>query len=392
MGRIFKGINILVSIFLVIAAGAVAYVAIPYFGNQALIVRSGSMQPTIDIGSIVVVHQQRDFVSPLAGAAFYKVGDIIAFRSESNSKTLITHRVASVETGENGIFYKTRGDANDSVDSWQVSPNNVLGKVYFILPFAGRLLAFAKSKVGFSLLIILPAALVILMEIFNVIKHIGNGKKNLGFSSAGLKLVIPLLAVGLAIPIAFAFSQDTETSANNIFVAASIFPTATPTPTPPIAQTLVINEVLPDTSCFIGQQEGQWIEVYNGFSTTVNLKNFEITDGTNTIDLVTSTTNISPGGFVLIAHSNAVWTQCYDDNNVTTANFGGQLDIDTEFLQLKDASNNIVDTVKWGSQTTGLDIVQNESIERDPDGKDTALGTNFAPLDFVIRSTPAPGS
>src|SRR3972149_3606815 len=112
MGKIFKGINIVLTLILIVGAAAVAYVALPFFGNQALIVRSGSMQPTIDIGSIVVVREQKDFISPIANAILYKAGDIIAFRSESNSKTIITHRVASVETGESGVFYKTRGDAN----------------------------------------------------------------------------------------------------------------------------------------------------------------------------------------------------------------------------------------------------------------------------------------
>lgn len=242
----------MLSIILVVAAAGVAYVAIPYFGNQALIVRSGSMQPAIDIGSIVVVRKNLDqFISPLATSPIYKVGDIIAFRSEKNSKTLITHRVAGIETGENGVFYKTRGDANDNIDSWQVSPSHILGKVYITLPYAGKLLAFAKSKLGFSSLIIFPAALVILMEIFSIIKHIRNRKKNnqnreeefsltssadSRFSSVGLKLVIPLLAIGLAIPITFALQSDTETSNNNVFTAAQDFSTATPsatlTPTP----------------------------------------------------------------------------------------------------------------------------------------------------------------
>lgn len=235
MGRLFKGINILVSILLVIAAAGVAYVAIPYFGNQALIVRSGSMQPAIDIGSIVVARPQlKEFISPLVNTAEYKVGDIIAFKSEKNPKTIVTHRVTSIETGEKGVFYKTKGDANEEPDNWSVSPQNILGKVYFTLPQAGKLLAFAKSKIGFSSLIIFPAALVILMEIFNIIKHIRNGKKNFGFNSAGLKLIIPLLVVGLAIPIAFAFPADTETSTGNVFQASQVFPTPTPslTPTP----------------------------------------------------------------------------------------------------------------------------------------------------------------
>ena len=153
--------------------------------------------------------------------------------------------------------------------------------------------------------------------------------------------------------------------------------------------------MLPDTSCFVGQnKEAQWLEVYNGFSTTVNLKNFKITDGSNVIDLVTANNvDVVSGGFALISHDNAVWTTngCFDDNNVITANFGGgAFNIDTGFLQLLDAGNNVIDTVQWGG-STGLNPTQNQSIEREPDGLDSATGVNFNAADFVVRTTPQPG-
>ena len=102
MKKMFKGINILLSILLVLIALGVAFIAFPQFGNKALIVRSGSMSPAIDVGSIVVARP--------ADNAVYKIGDIIAFRSEKNPETLITHRVVSVGKDKAGVFYKTKGD------------------------------------------------------------------------------------------------------------------------------------------------------------------------------------------------------------------------------------------------------------------------------------------
>ena len=258
MAKVFKGINIILSIGLVFIAAGVAYVTIPYFGNQALIVRSGSMEPAIGVGSIVVARGGDELISPSALTPKYNAGDIIAFRSEKNPKTIITHRAVSVEVNENGVSYKTKGDANEEPDNWTVDEKNILGKTYFILPYAGRLLTFAKSKVGFSSLIIFPAVLVILMEMLNIIKHIKNAKKSnqireddfsltpsahtpstpsvelrtsplraSGLGSTGLKVVVSLLAVGLIIPIAVALQSDTETSAHNVFQASDVFPTAT---------------------------------------------------------------------------------------------------------------------------------------------------------------------
>lgn len=243
MAKVFKGINIILSIGLVFIAAGVAFVTIPYFGNQALIVRSGSMEPAIGVGSIVVARGGDELISPSALTPKYNAGDIIAFRSEKNPKTIITHRVVGIEVNENGVSYKTKGDANEEPDNWTVDEKNILGKMYFTLPYAGRLLTFAKSKVGFSLLIIFPAVLVILMEMFNIIKHIKNAKKsnqireddfNLmpsphsGLGSTGLKVVVSLLAIGLIIPIAVALQSDIETSTSNVFQAAEVFSTATP--------------------------------------------------------------------------------------------------------------------------------------------------------------------
>ena len=171
MKRVFKLINIVLTITLIVIAVGVAFIATPTFGNQALIVRSGSMSPTISVGSIVVARAiEQNLISPLAFTTpFYNSGEIIAYRSEKNSKTIVTHRIVGVEAGKDGVFYQTKGDANDSADSWQVNQQNILGKVYFSIPYVGQLLAFAKSDLGFPLLIIFPASIVILIEIINIV-------------------------------------------------------------------------------------------------------------------------------------------------------------------------------------------------------------------------------
>ncbi|MBI2020615.1 lamin tail domain-containing protein [Candidatus Daviesbacteria bacterium] len=216
-----------------------------------------------------------------------------------------------------------------------------------------------------------------------------NLDKEEGSSFIRLASILPFLGASLIFAaVSSSFFLDEELSINNILSAATTFPTASPSPGP---QTLVINEVLPDSSCTQGNTEAQWIEVYNGYSVTVNLKNFKISDGVQTIDLVTANNIVVPsGGFALLAHNNAIWNNCYSDNGVITANLGGQLNIDTGFLMLFDSGGNAIDTVAWGAGT-GLEPIQDESIEREPDGLDTATGTNFNPSDFQVKSPPAPG-
>ena len=248
MKKVFKGINIILSVVLVFIAVGVAYVAFPQFGNKALIVRSGSMQPTIDVGSIVVAR-------PLDNAV-YKKGDIIAFRSEKNSKTIITHRVTDVEMGPSGISYKTKGDANEETDGWSVSEKNVLGKVGLTIPYAGRVLTFAKSDIGFPMLIIFPAIIVILVESLSIFREIKKRKKpneTFGFDqpkgfSTGFKILIPLLVLAVAVPGTLAVMNDSEKSVGNLIQASNIFPnqsisqapTVIPSATPTLSPTPTI--------------------------------------------------------------------------------------------------------------------------------------------------------
>ncbi len=365
MKTIFKWINIFLSIGIFFAALGIAYIAIPYFGNQALIVRSGSMSPTIDAGSIVVVRPSLKFVSPVVNTPKYANGDIISFRSENNSNTIVTHRVVGVKADKNGVIYKTKGDANEEVDSFVVSEKNVLGKAYFSLPYAGHILAFAKSDIGFPLLIILPAVLVIFLELFNIIKTLKKAKNENKIKIveeirnhlrpmhlSGLKILAPLFIIGIAFPVTLAFPTDTEKSVNNKFTASEVFSlniTITPTPTTSESQIkngdVVINEIM-----WMGSQNNsndEWIELRNMTNNTIDLSNWTVVNlgtGVGGTITITSGKNIEPYGFFIISDSD---NDPQSDSiisiipdfvaNISLLNTGEQ-------LTLRDSSNNIIDT------------------------------------------------
>ena len=71
----------------------------------------------------------------------YFVGDIVTFKIPS-SEELLTHRVTSVkaETADGVRVYETRGDANNIVDDWELTDEDIVGKVVFHLPYLGYLL------------------------------------------------------------------------------------------------------------------------------------------------------------------------------------------------------------------------------------------------------------
>ena len=114
------------------------------FGYQFYYVASGSMTPTIPVGSLIAV-RDTDYIN-------IENKDIVTFRGLGN--TLVTHRVR--EVSENGQSFITRGDANNIDDPIAVTMETLVGKVVFHLPYVGYFLKFLKSAYGvvaFSLII-----------------------------------------------------------------------------------------------------------------------------------------------------------------------------------------------------------------------------------------------
>jgi signal peptidase len=120
-------------------------------GMEFAPVVSGSMEPTIKTGASIAIAR----VDP----ARIHVGDIIGF-SVPGLDNPICHRVIEVVSTTTGYSFRTKGDANKYPDNWVVSPNDVLGKVYFNTSFLLPVAKSAKTPAGFVLLMVLPALIV----------------------------------------------------------------------------------------------------------------------------------------------------------------------------------------------------------------------------------------
>lgn len=145
--------------FLIIVAGVIAISAFKIPGNyKLLVVQSGSMEPVIKQGAIVVVKPVGE----------YKIGDIITVREPANPKVSLTHRIAEIKEIDGKMFYVTKGDANDSPDTEERPEENVLGKVIFSVPYLGYLVGFAKTRDGLIFMVIIPATLIIYSELISI--------------------------------------------------------------------------------------------------------------------------------------------------------------------------------------------------------------------------------
>lgn len=157
-----KRIKEIVSIVIVVAllTPAIIY-AIPFIvdGYYSSVIMSSSMEPTIPIGSIVVAKR----VNP----DDVKVSNIIVFQ-RSNTKTL--HRVIDKIVVNGSYYFKTKGDANEGPDPWIVQPEQVNGVLLLTIPYYGYLIYFAGTPIGFILMVIIPATLLIANEIRKIIQ------------------------------------------------------------------------------------------------------------------------------------------------------------------------------------------------------------------------------
>lgn len=105
---------------------------------EPFIVLSGSMEPAIPTGSIVLADKNSSDIN---------IGDIIAFNKGDIS---VTHRVSGID--EDGNFI-TKGDANETADPAPVAREQVIGKCLYTIPFLGYVASYLRTPAGIAVFI-----------------------------------------------------------------------------------------------------------------------------------------------------------------------------------------------------------------------------------------------
>lgn len=110
-------------------------------GLRPLVVRSGSMEPAVRTGGMVLVQE--------VSAREIAVGDVVAVDRPDGVR--VTHRVVSTTPAGEAATLVLKGDANDQVDPDPVAVTRA-GRVVFTAPVLGRLSAeLASARGGFVL-------------------------------------------------------------------------------------------------------------------------------------------------------------------------------------------------------------------------------------------------
>jgi signal peptidase len=107
-------------------------------GYKALTVISGSMEPTLGVGSVVIDEQ----IAPLEA----RPGDVVTFHDPSRGGRLVTHRLVTARAEGNTAFMVTKGDANTGVERWSVKADGRIGRVVTHIPKAGYVRDFFSTR------------------------------------------------------------------------------------------------------------------------------------------------------------------------------------------------------------------------------------------------------
>jgi signal peptidase I len=148
-------VTIAVAVLLALVLALAAFSVLgPLVGWRVDAVVSGSMEPAIHTGSVVISR-------PVA-AGEIATGDIIVFRA-LRGEAVTAHRVVAV-TREPAPSFVTKGDANDGPDPNPVAPGQVAGVVILELPYLFYLFALIRTPAGLALTVAVPLLILAASE------------------------------------------------------------------------------------------------------------------------------------------------------------------------------------------------------------------------------------
>ena len=175
--KLMRGISALVTILLIFAVLLCVYIVFQLLsdgyasigGYMMFRVVTGSMEPTLSVGTLLVT-KQVDITS-------IQLDDIVCFRSYDSRiyGSVVTHRVVNIFQDAAGVLLETKGDANLVADGYYVSGDNLIGKVVWYTGennMLSSVFSLFTNKVGFLGCIVFPCLLVAGLVLQNCVKNI----------------------------------------------------------------------------------------------------------------------------------------------------------------------------------------------------------------------------
>lgn len=150
---VVAGDRVLVAATVGIGTAALVTLVLLAAGVRPLVVRSGSMEPAIATGDLILTVPVR--------ARAVEPGDVVTFADPTRGGTSVTHRVRAVQRDGDRLVVETRGDANAVSETWASDADATVGRYAARIPAVGRpLLALSSPPVQAGLVAVLGLAIV----------------------------------------------------------------------------------------------------------------------------------------------------------------------------------------------------------------------------------------
>lgn len=133
---------------------------VPKIGGYCpLIVLTGSMEPEISSGDMIIVKQ--------IDSADVKEKDVIAFFDpDGNGQSILTHRVVGITEKDGQRAFITKGDANNGEDRLPAEADSLVGIYMFRIPGLGNVAMFMQTTAGLIVCVVLPLLLLVGYDVF----------------------------------------------------------------------------------------------------------------------------------------------------------------------------------------------------------------------------------
>ena len=167
---IFLGLLFIIAAFLIfyISTSAIAKAKGTKPPISLYTIVSPSMEPTIMVYDVIVnVNVKSD-----DELTDNPKGNIITFYSDvlDTGGYTVTHRIYKKYFYNGTAYYETKGDNNNNQDAGRITLKNIVGKYVMKIPQLGRIQFFVTSKIGWILIVIIPAILIIGFDVFKLRK------------------------------------------------------------------------------------------------------------------------------------------------------------------------------------------------------------------------------
>ena len=141
------------------------------FGYGILRVQSGSMEPHLQVGDVILIKE--------TDAAKLQKGDVITYNGTQDDLAgkLVTHQIVSEPYQESGRYYfTTQGTAQGAPPDPEIDDTQIVGKVLCVIPLLSSLMDFFSHWYGYAAIILL-LLVAFGSELINMIIMIREDKK-----------------------------------------------------------------------------------------------------------------------------------------------------------------------------------------------------------------------